>query len=183
MQYIQVRSLGQEDPLEKGMANHSSILAWRIPWTGEPGRLQSTRSRRVRHGWATNTTLPTNNSAKLKGDCERRSNVQKSQWWLSFPRSRERVLSGLSPPALSSDRGVPARLSSLAHWPTSVLRSAPPSGNTLPCLPCRPPNPPAVGGLASSRACLQVGLYSLTCKQVTLPFLCSLKIKLTERGQ
>jgi len=36
-----VRSLGQEDPLEKGMAAHSSILAWRTPWTEEPGRLQS----------------------------------------------------------------------------------------------------------------------------------------------
>ena len=36
-----VRSLGQEDPLEKGMATHSSILAWRIPWTEEPGRLLS----------------------------------------------------------------------------------------------------------------------------------------------
>ena len=36
---IQVRSLGREDPLEKGMATHSSILAWRIPWTEEPGRL------------------------------------------------------------------------------------------------------------------------------------------------
>ena len=37
----QVQSLGQEDPLEEGMATHSSILAWRIPWTEEPGRLQS----------------------------------------------------------------------------------------------------------------------------------------------
>ena len=41
MQETQVLSLGQEDPLEKGMANDSSILAWRIPWTEEPGRLQS----------------------------------------------------------------------------------------------------------------------------------------------
>ena len=41
MQETQVRSLGQEDPLEKGMATHSSILAWRIPWTEEPGGLQS----------------------------------------------------------------------------------------------------------------------------------------------
>ena len=40
MQEIQVSFLGQEDPLEKGMATHSSILAWRIPWTEEPGRLQ-----------------------------------------------------------------------------------------------------------------------------------------------
>jgi len=41
MQQIQVRSLGWEDPLEKEMATHSSILAWRIPWTEEPGGLQS----------------------------------------------------------------------------------------------------------------------------------------------
>ena len=38
-----VRPLGWEDPLEEGMATHSNILAWRIPWTEEPGRLQSTR--------------------------------------------------------------------------------------------------------------------------------------------
>ena len=44
MQEMGVRSLGQEDPLEKEMAPHSSILAWRIPWTEEPGRLQSTGS-------------------------------------------------------------------------------------------------------------------------------------------
>ena len=41
MQETQVQSLGWEDPLEKGMATHSSILAWRIPWTEEPGELQS----------------------------------------------------------------------------------------------------------------------------------------------
>ena len=45
----QVRSLGQEDLLEKEMAAHSSILAWRTPWTEEPGRLQSMRSQRVGH--------------------------------------------------------------------------------------------------------------------------------------
>ena len=44
-----VRSLGQEDPLEKEMVTHSSILAWSIPWTEEPGRLQSTGSQRVGH--------------------------------------------------------------------------------------------------------------------------------------
>ena len=42
-----VQSLSQEDPLEKGMTTHSSILAWRIPWTQEPGRLQSSGSQRV----------------------------------------------------------------------------------------------------------------------------------------
>ena len=49
MPETRVRSLGWEDPLEKEMATHSSILAWRIPWTGEPGGLQSTGSQRVRH--------------------------------------------------------------------------------------------------------------------------------------
>ena len=49
MQETQVQSLGWEDPLEKGMATHSSTLAWRIPWTGEPGRLQSMGSSRVGH--------------------------------------------------------------------------------------------------------------------------------------
>ena len=53
MRETQVRSLGWEDPLEKEMATHSSILAWRIPWTEEPGRLQSTGLQRVRHDWAT----------------------------------------------------------------------------------------------------------------------------------
>ena len=45
----QVRSLGWEDPLEKEMATHSSTLAWKIPWTEEPGRLQSKELQRVRH--------------------------------------------------------------------------------------------------------------------------------------
>ena len=51
-----VRSLGWEDPLEKEMATHSSILAWRIPWMEEPGGLQSARSQRVVHNWATSLT-------------------------------------------------------------------------------------------------------------------------------
>jgi len=49
MQEMRVQSLGQEDPLEKGMATHPSILAWRIPWTEKPGRLRSVGSQRVRH--------------------------------------------------------------------------------------------------------------------------------------
>ena len=49
MQDTQVRSLGQEDPLEKEMATHSSILAWQMPWTEEPGGLQSMGLERVEH--------------------------------------------------------------------------------------------------------------------------------------
>ena len=47
MQETRIQSLGQEDPLEKGMTIHSSILAWRIPWAEEPGELQSVGSKRV----------------------------------------------------------------------------------------------------------------------------------------
>ena len=50
-----VQSLGWQDPLEKGMATHSSILAWKIPWTEEPGRLQSMRPQRVGHNEETFT--------------------------------------------------------------------------------------------------------------------------------
>ena len=54
-----VRSLGREDPLEKEMATHSCILAWRIPWTEEPGGLQSMGSQRVGHDWLTLLTYRT----------------------------------------------------------------------------------------------------------------------------
>ena len=52
-----VQSLGQEDPLEKEMATHSSTLAWKIPWMEEPGRLQSMGSQRVGHNRVTSLSL------------------------------------------------------------------------------------------------------------------------------
>ena len=55
LQEMRVQSLGQNDLLEEGMATHSSILVWRIPWTEEPGGLRSMRSQRLRHDWAMNT--------------------------------------------------------------------------------------------------------------------------------
>ena len=68
MQDTWVRSLGWEDPLEKEMATHSSILACRIPWTEEPGGLQSTGLQRVRHDWAISLSL----SLSLSLVCRRR---------------------------------------------------------------------------------------------------------------
>ena len=56
MQETQVQSLGQEDPLEKEMVTHSSILTWRIPWMEKPGKLQSTGLQRVRQDWVTSLT-------------------------------------------------------------------------------------------------------------------------------
>ena len=66
MQVTQVQSLGWEDPLGKEMATHSNTLAWRIPWTEEPGGLPSIGSKRVGHDWVTNTSfLPCINSSFL----------------------------------------------------------------------------------------------------------------------
>ena len=61
-QETQVQSLGQEDPVEKGMASHSSILAQRIPWTEQPGRLQSMGSQKSRTRLRDYTTGETNRS-------------------------------------------------------------------------------------------------------------------------
>ena len=78
MRETRVRSLGWEDPLEKEMATHSSILAWRIPWTEEPGWLQSTGSQRVGHDWAISlhfTSLP-HYLPPEKSVCRSRSNIR-----------------------------------------------------------------------------------------------------------
>ena len=56
-QEMQVPSLGREDPLEEEMATHSSLLAWEIPWTEEPGRFQSMGLQRVRYALTTEHTL------------------------------------------------------------------------------------------------------------------------------
>ena len=60
-----VRSLGWQDPLEKETATHSTILAWRIPWTEDPGGLQSTRLQRVGHNWATSLHFFTSHASKV----------------------------------------------------------------------------------------------------------------------
>ena len=68
MRETRVWSLGWEDPLEKEMATHSSILAWRIPWIEEPGGLQSTGSQRVRHDWAGSLHSQLRNVVVLKNN-------------------------------------------------------------------------------------------------------------------
>ena len=78
MQEAQVRSLSQEDPLEKEMAAHSSILAWKIPWTEEPGRLQSMGSQRVGHDWATKQ----NCSHKMHSVCSETTQTHFSHHWI-----------------------------------------------------------------------------------------------------
>ena len=75
-QWLRVFLLSTQGLLEKEMATHSSIPAWRIPWTEEPGRLQSMGLQRVRHDWATNITLHYTMIRKLK--------IRKTSdsWWL-----------------------------------------------------------------------------------------------------
>ena len=72
-----VWSLGQEDPLEKAMATHSSTLAWKIPWMEEPGGLQSMGPQRVRHDWATSSSFFL--SARVSALCRSRG-FQKWGW-------------------------------------------------------------------------------------------------------
>ena len=74
-----VRSLGQEDPLVKGMATHSSILAWRSPWTEKPGRLQSRGSQRFGHDWAT-FTLTLARFFALLSHCRSKNILQSSAY-------------------------------------------------------------------------------------------------------
>ena len=85
MPETQVWSLGQEDPLGKEMATHSSTLAWRIPWREEPGRLQSMGSQRVGCDWATSVT---HSGASLKALIHKMNdslillNISNCQWLL-----------------------------------------------------------------------------------------------------
>ena len=82
MQETWVWSLGWEDPLEKEMATHSSILAWRIPWMEEPGRLQSTGLQRVGHNWATSLSLFTWKSSDVNTSAEDiRVGAPCYPWW------------------------------------------------------------------------------------------------------
>ena len=87
-----VWSLGQKDPLEEGMATHSNTLAWRIPWTEEPGGLQSTGSHRVRHNWATNTHTHTHTHTHTQSRNKDKANIL------------------LPPPNPITSKGMPVRL-------------------------------------------------------------------------
>ena len=108
---MQVWSLGWEDPLEEGMATHSSTLAWRIPWAEEPGRPWSMGWQRVRHDW-TNKPPPTQNDTP--GSATAKSAVRSSQ----------------ESPLLQGDARVPLALQgrALRHRNTASLHRLLPSG-------------------------------------------------------
>ena len=93
----QIRSLGREDPLEMEMAAHSSILAWKIPWTEKPGRLQSTGSQWVGHDWVTSLSFLSHehllftSHAGMQGKdtCPQQMSWKRSQSRLSKSQTRE----------------------------------------------------------------------------------------------
>ena len=101
----QVPSLGREDPLEKEMAPHSSTLAWKIPWTEEPGRLQSMGSLRVGHDWVTSLSILLSCIGEGNGNPLQCSCMEKPRdggaWWaavygLAQSRTRWKWLSSSS---------------------------------------------------------------------------------------
>ena len=112
MQKTWFRSLCWEDLLEKGMATHSSISAWRIPWTEEPGGLQSMGSQRVRHNWTANTFIKTPSFKERK---ERRS------LWFFLNAAK---LPGLIVCFLSSNENQPLLNQSLVQnpWESGVYK-------------------------------------------------------------
>ena len=75
--------MDRKDSPEKEIATHSSILVWRIPWTEKPGGLQSMGSRRVRHGWATNTFLFCKIKSLLEMDCTKMWMYLRLNWTLN----------------------------------------------------------------------------------------------------
>ena len=129
MQETWIWSLVWEDPLEKGMATHSSILTWRIPWTEEPGGLQSMGLQRVRHDWATNTFTPPfilllfqHRGLKPKmGKCF--SSVQFSHWVMSSSL-RPHGLQHARPPCPSPTLRVHPNPCPLGRWCNPTISSS-----------------------------------------------------------
>ena len=120
MQEIQFRSLGWEDPLEKGMAIHSSILVWRIPWTEEPGGLQYMELWRVAHDWAT-TLSSVQFSRSVMGDSLQSHESQHARPPCPSPTVSDAIqpshpLSSPSPPVPNPSQHQSFPMSQLFAW-------------------------------------------------------------------
>ena len=107
MQEIQAWSLDQEEPLEKEMATHSSILAWEIPWTEEPAGLQSMGSQRVGHDWATNTSIHFHDTENRHGWIVSQFKMKRKNKLFTIPKV---VTNGVSESPLDSKEIKPVTL-------------------------------------------------------------------------
>ena len=114
-QDTQVWSLGQEDPLEEGMATHASIFTWKIPWTEEPGGLQSMGSQRVRHDWRDLTH-------------QIRSDQSLSRVWLCNPMNR-------STPGLPVHHQLPEFTQTQVHRVSDAIQPSHPLSSPSPLAP------------------------------------------------
>jgi len=126
IQEIQVRSLGQEDPLEESVAPHSCILAWRIPWTEEPGGLQSVGLQRVGHNWPTeHSTVP--HSVQMNCKPEDKDTGSYYNFWGCKHRPRSWRVGGLSTWASQSRPCLPGNYCfhspSWTGWIISTIRT------------------------------------------------------------
>ena len=98
MQETQILTMDQEDPLENEMETNSWILAWRIPWSEEPGRPQSIGSQRVGHDWATNistlqTVISSHAPSSCVSTCKMAGGLCSKAWWLSRQRCQTLISS------------------------------------------------------------------------------------------
>ena len=91
MQETWVQSLGQEHTLEKGMVTHSSILAWRIPWTEKPGRLQSMESQRAGHDWVCMHTYTHTHTHKVAEQKDGKKLALWRYWAIRLSNRRKRL--------------------------------------------------------------------------------------------
>ena len=114
-QETQIWSLGQKDTLEKEMATYSNILAWKIPWTEEPSRLQSMGSQRAGHNWVTNT---------LRFSVQF-SSVTQSCLTLGHPMDR-------SMPGLPVHHQLPELAQSRVHWVSDAIQQTHPLSSPSP---------------------------------------------------
>ena len=122
-----VQSLGREDPLEKEMATHSSILAWRIPWTEEPGRLQSKGSQRVGHNWVTSLSR----SLSIKSELTEWIYKYRCQFSCSVMSDSDPI--ECSTPGLPVHHQLPESTQTHVHWVSDDIQ---------PSHPLSPPSPP-----------------------------------------
>ena len=114
MQETWVQSLGREDPLEKEMATHSSIHAWKIPWTTEPGGLQSMGSQRVGQDLETEQEQQKHSSDKKQNQANREENKSRREGGICF--SLLQTMAGDTGKLLDEQLLTPSRASLGAQW-------------------------------------------------------------------
>ena len=134
MRESQVQSPGQEDPLGKEMAIHSSIVAWKIPWRDKPGRLESMGLQRIGHDRVTHTHTHTHTHTPMGRNLIKLFHSKIHPWWYSFPCAQSSVLSDslqLEPARLLCPWNFPGKNTGMGcHFLLQGIFSNPGIGNS-----------------------------------------------------